>query len=302
MILLLAGTPAQAAAPAVPAGTFTVGALSAGSAATTARQTLSSGAALPTTTHLRSADGTTTAFVQGDGNFVLYRYGKAIWSTNTYGKGASRLSLTSDGNLVLRNGSGVTWQSRTGGKGVKRLVVGNRGVLALQTAAGKNVWTSDKPVTVVSPIKAGSYYLPFPKGKSYRISQSPGGSTSHNSGGSRFAIDFAMPTGSTVTASRAGTVRDAKWTSGGGGMGVLVDHGGNLCTFYAHLSRFDVKVGQKVATGQRIALSGATGNATGPHLHFSLVYCSSYQGAKTVNTVEMGTSYPTGSYATSKNA
>lgn len=80
-------------------------------------------------------------------------------------------------------------------------------------------------------------------------------------------IDIAVPVGTPVQASAAGTVRIAGWV-GGYGNYVCIDHGGGLSTCYAHNSRLGVSVGQRVAKGQVIAASGNTGNSTGPHSHF----------------------------------
>lgn len=83
-------------------------------------------------------------------------------------------------------------------------------------------------------------------------------------------IDIACPTGTTVHAAYAGTVKKAGWgvVAGRSGYGVVVRNPDGESQYYGHLSRIQVKVGQKVKMGEQIALSGATGNVTGPHLHF----------------------------------
>ncbi|MEV6116550.1 M23 family metallopeptidase [Streptomyces sp. NPDC052109] len=86
--------------------------------------------------------------------------------------------------------------------------------------------------------------------------------------------DFAVPTGTGVVAAHGGTVVKAGPNGGGDGPAyggaVVISHGNGAYSQYAHLSRIDVKAGQIVRTGQRIALSGSTGNSTGPHLHFEI--------------------------------
>lgn len=81
-------------------------------------------------------------------------------------------------------------------------------------------------------------------------------------------IDIAAPTGTPIVAVRAGRVAKAG-TVGGYGTAVYLDHGGVL-TRYGHFSRLNVRVGQQVAQGQQIGACGATGKATGPHLHFEV--------------------------------
>jgi murein DD-endopeptidase MepM/ murein hydrolase activator NlpD len=51
---------------------------------------------------------------------------------------------------------------------------------------------------------------------------------------------------------------------------IAIQHAGGLVTWYAHLSAFEVKVGEKVKAGQLIGLVGSTGNTTGPHLHLEI--------------------------------
>lgn len=84
-------------------------------------------------------------------------------------------------------------------------------------------------------------------------------------------IDIAVPTGTEVYAAAAGKVITASDT-GLGGLTIFIDHGNGYYTCYMHLSEFRVSVGSVVAKGDLIALSGNTGNSSGPHLHFG-VYC-----------------------------
>jgi murein DD-endopeptidase MepM/ murein hydrolase activator NlpD len=90
--------------------------------------------------------------------------------------------------------------------------------------------------------------------------------------GQRFhsGIDYPAARGTPVTASAPGKVAFAGWSPGGWGYLVTIDHGGGVRTLYAHLSRVGVRVGQRVATGRRIGRVGASGHATGPHLHFEV--------------------------------
>jgi murein DD-endopeptidase MepM/ murein hydrolase activator NlpD len=80
-------------------------------------------------------------------------------------------------------------------------------------------------------------------------------------------VDYGAPSGTPVRTVGEGVVDFAGWQNGYGNV-VHVKHGGEKTTVYAHLSKLDVHKGQKVEQGQRIGLVGATGWATGPHLHF----------------------------------
>ena len=90
--------------------------------------------------------------------------------------------------------------------------------------------------------------------------------------GNRFhtGLDFPAPTGTPVSSAGAGRVTYAGQLVGGWGLVVTVAHGSGVRTMYAHLSRVDVRVGETVARGARVGLVGATGHATGPHLHFEV--------------------------------
>jgi murein DD-endopeptidase MepM/ murein hydrolase activator NlpD len=83
-------------------------------------------------------------------------------------------------------------------------------------------------------------------------------------------VDIAVPLGTPIRAMTHGTVAFAG-VMGGYGNVVILNHGGGTRTVYAHLSRIDVSRGDAVRARQVIALSGRSGNATGPHLHFEIV-------------------------------
>lgn len=80
-------------------------------------------------------------------------------------------------------------------------------------------------------------------------------------------VDYGAPTGTPVRVIGDGVVEFAGWQNGFGNV-VFVKHSGSDTTVYAHLSRVDVRKGQRVTQAQRIGAVGATGWATGPHLHF----------------------------------
>ena len=88
-------------------------------------------------------------------------------------------------------------------------------------------------------------------------------------GRSHQGIDIAATYGSAVRASDGGVVT---WVGYDGGYGKLIkiDHGANFVSYYGHLSKYNVKVGQKVFKGEKIGAVGSTGNSTGPHLHFEI--------------------------------
>ncbi|MFC3574901.1 M23 family metallopeptidase [Streptomyces yaanensis] len=87
------------------------------------------------------------------------------------------------------------------------------------------------------------------------------------SSGSHTGIDFHAATGTPVHAVGSGTVVETGW-GGAYGNQIVIKMNDGTYTQYGHLSSIGVFVGQRVVPGQQIALSGATGNVTGPHLHF----------------------------------
>ncbi|MCX4963926.1 M23 family metallopeptidase [Streptomyces sp. NBC_00654] len=113
-------------------------------------------------------------------------------------------------------------------------------------------------------------------------------SASYGTGGARWAAkhsgqDFAVPIGTKVNAAHAGTVVKAGPNGGGDGPAygnaVVIKHANGKYSQYAHLSKINVHIGQHVNTGQKIALSGNTGNSSGPHLHFEIRTTPNYGSA-----------------------
>jgi murein DD-endopeptidase MepM/ murein hydrolase activator NlpD len=123
-------------------------------------------------------------------------------------------------------------------------------------------------------VVTGSQTMLASRGGSARMSWPCGGSIVSPFGmrGGRMheGIDIGAGYGSPVVASAGGTVIAAGW-EGGYGKTVDISHGSGVVTRYAHLSSINVETGQSVDRGQLIGLVGATGYATGPHLHYEVI-------------------------------
>ena len=85
------------------------------------------------------------------------------------------------------------------------------------------------------------------------------------------AIDIAAPQGTPIYAADSGYVAFAGWSDVGYGRMIIIDHGNNFQTLYAHMQVYHVETGQSVGKGQKIGVVGSTGNSTGPHLHFEII-------------------------------
>jgi murein DD-endopeptidase MepM/ murein hydrolase activator NlpD len=84
-----------------------------------------------------------------------------------------------------------------------------------------------------------------------------------------FGLDFAVPNGTPIRATAPGVVTLAEMGMVLNGGIVVLDHGHGVSTTTIHMSRVDVKIGQKVKRGEIVGLAGATGRATGPHVHWA---------------------------------
>ena len=102
----------------------------------------------------------------------------------------------------------------------------------------------------------------------YRKAPTKGASSNHS------GIDIQVPEGTPVKSIADGTIVAAREGMRGYGTGVFVDHGiingKHVISEYGHLSKYDVKIGDKIKKGQIIAKSGNTGVSTGPHLHITI--------------------------------
>ena len=133
----------------------------------------------------------------------------------------------------------------------------------------------------ITPDYEYAYALPYPKGKSYKIMQSFGGKFSHTMEHSKYAIDFAIPVGDTITAARDGvvvlTIDNYKEHGGRDFMNkankIVIMHDDGTFAHYDHLDYKGVLVqnGDYIEKGKPIGISGFTGFSTKPHLHFAVL-------------------------------
>lgn len=84
-------------------------------------------------------------------------------------------------------------------------------------------------------------------------------------------MDFTSPTGTEIYSTGNGTVVSVKKMKRGYGMHVVIDHGFGYSTLYGHMSKFNVRKGQKVKRGEVIGYVGNTGTSTAPHLHYEVM-------------------------------
>jgi murein DD-endopeptidase MepM/ murein hydrolase activator NlpD len=133
------------------------------------------------------------------------------------------------------------------------------------------------------PQESSPYVLPYPVGMTFVIGQGNCGSGSHAAGTVvQYAYDFLMPIGTTIIASRAGTVllveeryEDGTRQAGQENYVNVLQSDGSIAA-YVHLTRDGalVDVGDRVKRGQTIGISGDSGSSTEPHLHFHVQSCS----------------------------
>ncbi|MET9775510.1 LysM peptidoglycan-binding domain-containing M23 family metallopeptidase [Streptomyces sp. NPDC006367] len=133
---------------------------------------------------------------------------------------------------------------------------------------------ASQPSSSSSSSEAGAGSAGTSSGYTAPVAGAGVGTPYHQSGsmwssGYHTGTDFVVPTGTSLKAVGAGTVVSAGWGGAYGNQVVIKLADGHYAQ-YAHLSSLSVSAGQSVTAGQQIGLSGATGNVTGPHLHFEI--------------------------------
>ena len=149
------------------------------------------------------------------------------------------------------------------------------GLLLLPMATPRQAGAAEQQARTVARTVASPAALhnPLPEG---RVTSAFGPRKDPFSGSTRThtGIDLAAPTGTVIAAPADATVEVASErfeAQPGAGTVVVLDHGGGLKTFFAHLGTLEVSPGQKVSAGQAIARVGVSGLSTGPHLHFEVL-------------------------------
>jgi murein DD-endopeptidase MepM/ murein hydrolase activator NlpD len=141
--------------------------------------------------------------------------------------------------------------------------------------------------SVFAAQETSAYVLPYEVGRSFRVIKT----TSHG-GTQYYSLDFVMPTGTPVVASRSGQVVNAEMKFLDGDTIpdhfnlIWIQHADGTVARYFHLSHQSALVnnGNLVAQGQIIALSDNTGHSSGPHLHFDVVQCLTGLTPADINT------------------
>lgn len=172
----------------------------------------------------------------------------------------------------------------------RHLIFGSFVILWLLGGCGRSANTAaDEPVyepvagcdgQIYSDPAESPYVLPFPPGETFKTGLTNCSSSYHGAGQpDQYAFDFDMPVGTPFTAVRAGTVykvvEDQPSNGGGTGAGnyVVIDHGDGTYGLYYHSPEngIDVEVGDEVTQGDVLGISGRSGLAGYPHLHFIVV-------------------------------
>jgi murein DD-endopeptidase MepM/ murein hydrolase activator NlpD len=207
--------------------------------------------------HGLAADGVAGAATRR----ALGRRGGPALGTRTIGPGASGWDVAAlQFRLAWRGFPSGPFDGGYGGRTAAALRrfqlwagLGADGVAGPGTIAALQQPIRRSPIWLVAPVQAPIGDRFGPRGNGFH----PG-------------IDYPAPAGAPVRAAGRGSVTFAGWDSGGYGNLVVIEHPQGVRSMYAHLARVGVRPGQSVVAGSLVGAVGATGFATGPHLHFEL--------------------------------
>lgn len=201
----------------------------------------------------------------GMGASVVFGAGAAFAASDTTGAAGTALTATTAADSVAQQAAAQNKAATTAKQDAADKAA------AAKKAAAKKAADAKK--------KASSWEAPV---SDYKLS------ATYGTGGARWAQkhsgqDFAVPIGTKVEAAHSGTVVKAGPNGGGDGPAygnaIVIKHSNGKFSQYAHLSKINVNIGQHVKTGEKIALSGNTGNSSGPHLHFEIRTTANYGSA-----------------------
>ncbi|MFI9824918.1 M23 family metallopeptidase [Streptomyces sp. NPDC052013] len=211
----------------------------------------------------------------------LNRTRTAVLAAGLAGSVAMGAGIAAAADTTAASGAATAVQAQAAAqaKAAQAQAVKAEKAAAAKKAAAVKAAQAKKAAQAAAKKKAAGWVSPV---KSYKLSasfaQNGGMWASKHSG-----QDYAVPTGTPVVATHGGTVVKAGPNGAGDGPAygnaIVVKHGNGTYSQYAHLSSVHVKTGQIVKTGQKIALSGNTGNSSGPHLHFEIRTTPNYGSA-----------------------
>lgn len=141
-------------------------------------------------------------------------------------------------------------------------------LILLEKLVDSNLFASD-PSATAKAASALSAQSPAQTSRDAPSGRPTGGTITQEFHPGHNGIDFGVIVGTPIKATMDGKVTYAGWNNQGYGNLVIVENGAYK-TYYAHLSSIPVSVGEAVAAGTTIGLSGNTGNSTGPHLHYEV--------------------------------
>jgi murein DD-endopeptidase MepM/ murein hydrolase activator NlpD len=207
--------------------------------------------------HGLAADGVAGAATKS----ALGRRGRPVYGSRTLSRGASGWDVASlqfrlawrgfaSGNIDGGFGSHTEAALRRFQASLGLPADGVAGPSTLRALTGP---VPRSPIYLVAPVRSRIGDLYGPRGNRFHT-----------------GIDYPAPTGALVAAAGRGRVVSAGWDAGGYGNLVVIEHPQGVRSWYAHLSSIAVRSGQSVVAGSTIGRVGATGVATGPHLHFEV--------------------------------